>query len=121
MGRLLTALENLDLADKTVVVLTADHGDFMGDYGMVRKGMFLYESLLHVPLVWWGPGPGRTGGPPASGDAGTILRPVFLRSLKSPTGNRPRRSREPRSRRPWYRIEPMLDAPRSSPRRPTVT
>ena len=56
VGRLLTALESLDLADKTVVVLTADHGDFMGDYGMVRKGMFLYESLLHVPLVWWGPG-----------------------------------------------------------------
>ncbi len=56
LGRLLRALENRGLAENTVVVLTADHGDFMGDYGMVRKGMFLYDSLLHVPLLWWAPG-----------------------------------------------------------------
>lgn len=56
VGRLLGTLEELGLEENTIVVLTADHGDFMGDYGMVRKGMFLYDSLLHVPLVWWAPG-----------------------------------------------------------------
>ena len=56
LGRLLRALEANDMADNTVVVLTADHGDFMGDYGMVRKGMFLYDSLLHVPMIWRAPG-----------------------------------------------------------------
>ena len=56
VGRLLGALESKGLAENTIVVLTADHGDFMGDYGMVRKGMFLYDSLLHVPLLWWAPG-----------------------------------------------------------------
>ncbi len=56
VGRLLRALEDRGLAENTIVVLTADHGDFMGDYGMVRKGMFLYDSLLHVPLLWWAPG-----------------------------------------------------------------
>lgn len=56
LGRLLRGLESRSLADRTVVVLTADHGDFMGDYGMVRKGMFLYDSLLHVPMIWWSPG-----------------------------------------------------------------
>ena len=56
VGRLLSALEQRGLAENTIVVLTADHGDFMGDYGMVRKGMFLYESLLRVPLIWWAPG-----------------------------------------------------------------
>lgn len=56
LGRLLNALETHNLADDTVVVLTSDHGDFMGDYGMVRKGMFLYDSLLHVPLLWRAPG-----------------------------------------------------------------
>lgn len=56
LGRLLSTLEDRGLADSTIVVLTSDHGDFMGDYGMVRKGMFLYDSLLHVPLLWWAPG-----------------------------------------------------------------
>ena len=56
VGRLLRALERRGLAADTVVVMTADHGDFMGDYGMVRKGMFLYDSLLHVPMLWWAPG-----------------------------------------------------------------
>ncbi len=56
LGRLLGTLEDRGLADSTIVVLTSDHGDFMGDYGMVRKGMFLYDSLLHVPLLWWAPG-----------------------------------------------------------------
>lgn len=56
LGRLLRALETNGLTDGTVVVLTADHGDFMGDYGMVRKGMFLYDSLLRVPMIWRAPG-----------------------------------------------------------------
>ena len=62
LGRLLRALEDRGLAENTVVALTADHGDFMGDYGMVRKGMFLYDSLLHVPLLWWAPGRIAPGG-----------------------------------------------------------
>ena len=72
VGRLLRALEQRGLAEETVVVMTADHGDFMGDYGMVRKGMFLYDSLLHVPMLWWAPGriaPGaRTGALALSSD-----------------------------------------------------
>ena len=61
VGRLLGTLESRGLAANTIVVVTADHGDFMGDYGMVRKGMFLYDSLLHVPLLWWAPGRIATG------------------------------------------------------------
>ncbi len=72
VGRLLRALEDHGLAENTFVVLTADHGDFMGDYGMVRKGMFLYDSLLQVPMIWWAPGrisPGtRTDALAASAD-----------------------------------------------------
>ncbi len=56
LGRLLRTLESNGMSASTVVVLTADHGDFMGDYGMVRKGMFLYDSLLHVPMIWHAPG-----------------------------------------------------------------
>ncbi|MCG8648608.1 MAG: sulfatase-like hydrolase/transferase, partial [Pirellulales bacterium] len=55
VGRLLRHLERSGLADDTVVVFTSDHGDFMGSHHLVRKGMFLYDALLHVPLIWWSP------------------------------------------------------------------
>jgi choline-sulfatase len=56
VGRLLRALGERGLAENTVVVFTSDHGDFMGSHGMVRKGMFLYDALLHVPMIWRVPG-----------------------------------------------------------------
>jgi len=39
-----------------VVVVLSEKRDFMGNYHMVRKGMFLYEALLRVPMIWWAPG-----------------------------------------------------------------
>lgn len=56
VGRLMNALEANGLRENTIVVFTADHGDFMGYYGMVRKSMFLYDCLLHVPLIFSAPG-----------------------------------------------------------------
>jgi len=56
VGRILRGLEERGLAEDTVVVFTSDHGDFMGSYGLVRKGMFLYDALLHVPMIWYAPG-----------------------------------------------------------------
>lgn len=44
-----------------LVMVTADHGEGLGDHGELTHGMFAYEATLHVPLVVWGPGvrPGR--------------------------------------------------------------
>ena len=56
IGRLFSALETADLAQETMVIFTSDHGDFMGEHGMVRKGMFLHDALLHVPFIWYAPG-----------------------------------------------------------------
>ncbi len=55
VGRILHALEEKGIRDNTIIVFTADHGDFMGNYRMVRKGMFLYDALLHVPMIWSAP------------------------------------------------------------------
>ncbi len=55
VGEILQALEDKGIADNTILVFTADHGDFMGEYNMVRKGMFLYDALLHVPMIWYAP------------------------------------------------------------------
>ncbi|MBD3267840.1 sulfatase-like hydrolase/transferase [bacterium] len=56
VGRIMNTLQTQGLLENTIVVFTSDHGDFMCDYHMVRKGMFLYDSLLHVPFIWHAPG-----------------------------------------------------------------
>ena len=57
-GRIMTALSNKGLVENTVVLFTSDHGDFMGQHRAVRKAMFLYDALLHVPMIWHVPGMG---------------------------------------------------------------
>ncbi len=52
IGRLLAKLEELGVADNTVVVFTADHGDFMGDHGIILKGPIHYQSITRVPFIW---------------------------------------------------------------------
>jgi len=56
LGRIIKYLEGRGIADNTILVFTSDHGDFMGHHHMVRKGMFLYDALLHVPMIWYAPG-----------------------------------------------------------------
>ncbi len=56
MGRLLSDLRESGQAKNTVVLFTSDHGDYMGDHRMIRKGVTLYEALVHVPMVAWAPG-----------------------------------------------------------------
>jgi arylsulfatase A-like enzyme len=56
VGEVLDALEKHGITDDTIVLFTAEHGDFMGDHHMVRKGMFLYDALLRVPGIWYAPG-----------------------------------------------------------------
>ncbi|HQE30437.1 MAG TPA: sulfatase-like hydrolase/transferase [Propionibacteriaceae bacterium] len=42
--------------DDTIVVFLADHGDYVGEYGMQRKGAGLSDHLTRIPLVMAGPG-----------------------------------------------------------------
>jgi arylsulfatase A-like enzyme/tetratricopeptide (TPR) repeat protein len=46
-----------------LVVVTADHGESLGEHGEATHGLFAYEATLKVPLVVWGPGvaPGKDG------------------------------------------------------------
>jgi arylsulfatase A-like enzyme len=51
IGRLLDELERLPGADRTVVIVTSDHGDAFNEHGFINHGQALYVELLHVPLI----------------------------------------------------------------------
>ena len=62
IGELVTALEETGLAEDTVVIATADHGDMLGERGLWYK-MNFFEHSARVPLVMAGPGIGRGTAP----------------------------------------------------------
>ncbi|MFW6270789.1 MAG: sulfatase [Bacillota bacterium] len=56
IGKILDKLEELGIADNTVVVFTTDHGHLYGQHGLIAKGAFHYEDLLKVPFLVRYPG-----------------------------------------------------------------
>jgi arylsulfatase A-like enzyme len=56
IGKLLARLDELGLADDTLVVFTTDHGHLFGQHGMIAKGPFHYEDLIRVPMIARWPG-----------------------------------------------------------------
>lgn len=56
VGRLLIELQTSGLAGNTIVVYVSDHGDWLGDHGLILKGPMHYEGLLRVPCIARGPG-----------------------------------------------------------------
>ncbi len=55
IGRIMARLEELGLADNTIVVFTSDHGDYMGDHQLILKGALHYRGLVNVPCIWADP------------------------------------------------------------------
>jgi len=51
-GRILTFLRNSGEIDNTVVIFTSDHGESLGDHGLMFKGCRFYEGLVRVPLIF---------------------------------------------------------------------
>lgn len=50
-GSIIEALERRGLAEETIVVFTADHGEEFFDHGSVGHGHSVYEELINVPLI----------------------------------------------------------------------
>lgn len=56
VGRILQAVSDAGLDDNTYIIFTSDHGDWLGDHGLILKGPMNYEGLLRVPMIIRGPG-----------------------------------------------------------------
>jgi arylsulfatase A-like enzyme/Flp pilus assembly protein TadD len=51
VGRLLAFLKQKGLYDHTLIILSGDHGEGLGEHGEKTHGFFIYNSTLHVPLI----------------------------------------------------------------------
>jgi arylsulfatase A-like enzyme len=56
IGRIMNTLMEQGLDENTIVIYISDHGDWLGDHGLILKGPMHYEGLLKVPMIVKGPG-----------------------------------------------------------------
>ncbi len=56
VGRILEALKATNQWKDTIIIFMSDHGEMLGDHGLVLKGCRFYEGLVHVPLIISWPG-----------------------------------------------------------------
>jgi arylsulfatase A-like enzyme/Tfp pilus assembly protein PilF len=56
VGRLLDALEDMGLSDRTVISLVADHAEAFGEHNEVGHGFLIYQTTLRVPWILFGRG-----------------------------------------------------------------
>jgi len=55
VGRLLDLLTEAGLRDNTIVVVTSDHSEMLGQFGLPQK-QCLFDGAIHIPLIVWGAG-----------------------------------------------------------------
>jgi len=73
LGEWIDLLKNARQLDRSLFLVTADHGDFLGEFGLYGHGKTLLEPVLHVPLLLFG----------SSVSPALVEKPVPLVALKS--------------------------------------
>jgi arylsulfatase A-like enzyme len=73
LGDLVDELQRRGVLDRTLLIVTSDHGEGMGEHGLFEHGESLYRPEIHVPLVIVLPAVARA--------TGVVLEPVSLRDL----------------------------------------
>ncbi|MCH2184389.1 sulfatase, partial [Myxococcota bacterium] len=80
LGRIIEEVEALGLSSSTLIVVTADHGEALGEQGVFYQHAGLWPASLRVPLVWAGPGWPR-GVEVASPISGVDIAPAILATV----------------------------------------
>ena len=79
LGKIVKVLESRDLARRSVLIVSSDHGEAFGEHNTWRHTKTIYEELLRVPLVVWGAGvsPQRVDVPVTLLDLGPSIFDLF--------------------------------------------
>ena len=56
LTRIVAAMKSLDLDQETFTIVTADHGESLGEHGEKTHAIFIYDATVHVPLIFHWPG-----------------------------------------------------------------
>jgi arylsulfatase A-like enzyme len=108
MGRLFSHLEQTGQMENTMIIITSDHGDYLGDHHLGEKGM-LHEPSVKIPLIIYDPSPS------ADASRGTVcdelvesidLAPTFLEFFGAKI---PNHILEGRSLNPFLSNQPPSD------------
>jgi arylsulfatase A-like enzyme len=59
--RIMDTLAETGQLENTLIIFMSDHGEFLGDHGLIYKGCRFFENLVHVPLIISWPARGLTG------------------------------------------------------------
>lgn len=54
MRRFVNGIKNIGLYENTVFVITSDHGDYAGEYGLMKKGAGVPDAITRIPMLWFG-------------------------------------------------------------------
>jgi arylsulfatase A-like enzyme len=57
----MTFLGERGLLDRTVIVIVGDHGESLGEHGEASHGLFVYQSVMRIPLIIRAPSAGMQG------------------------------------------------------------
>ena len=98
LGRLLAGLEASKRLAGTVVAVTADHGEGLGEHGESTHSYLIYDSVLHVPLIVAGPGI-----PAGRRVAGVVANAGLAATLLSRAGVSPLGRTDVGDLSPWWR------------------
>ena len=56
IGEVITKLKNLDIYESSLIIVTGDHGEMLGEHGETTHMYFIYQSAVKVPLIYKLPG-----------------------------------------------------------------
>jgi len=105
--RVFERLQNLGLAERSLVAFTSDHGEEFHEHGRMFHGHSLYGELVSVPLFFWGPG--RV---PAGLRVDALVQSIdVFPTLVELAGIAPPAGIQGRTLSPYFELDPLAPSP----------
>ncbi|MGH7940825.1 MAG: sulfatase family protein [Limisphaerales bacterium] len=82
--RLVGFLQDKGIYENTLIIFAADHGDYAGEYGLMKKGAGVPECLTRIPMLWHGPGIVQQISPHTAHVSNTDIFPTLCEMLGLP-------------------------------------